>query len=67
MKMQKEELEKYTDIIVLFIKKRECVAVPNSVFSEVLKTLETRKISFTFKKDAKSKWTIIHALYCNCN
>lgn len=67
MKLGNEDLQKYAELVILFLKKKECVSVPNSVFRDLLKIIESNNVSFTFKKDPKSKWTIIHALYCNCN
>lgn len=60
------DLDKYGQLVISFLNKKECVAIPNRVFKDVLKIIENENISFTFKKDKKSKWTVVHALYCHC-
>jgi len=61
------DIQTTADLVLSFLKDRKCIAIPTRVLFEVVKKIENNNISFTFKNDSKSKWTVIHALYCYCH
>jgi len=61
------DLQTTADLVLSFLKDKKCTAIPTRILFDVLKKVENNNISFTFKNESKSKWTVIHSLYCHCH
>ena len=61
------DLQTTADLVISFLKDKKCVTIPTRVLFGVIKIIEKKNITFTFKNEPKSKWTVIHALYCHCH
>ena len=54
------DLQTTSDLVLSFLKDKKCTAIPTRILFEVIKRVENNNISFTFKNESKSKWTVIH-------
>jgi hypothetical protein len=61
------DIQNTADLVLSYLKDRKCTAIPTRVLFKVVEKIENKNISFTFKNESKSKWTVIHALYCHCH
>lgn len=61
------DIQTTADLVLSFLKDRKCTSIPTRVLLDVFKKIENNNVSFTFKNEPKSKWTVIHALYCHCH
>ncbi len=61
------DIKNTADLVLSYLKDRKCTAIPTRVLFKVVEKIENKNISFTFKNESKSKWTVIHALYCHCH
>lgn len=61
------DLQTTADLVLSFLKDKKCTAIPTRILFDIVKRVENNNISFTFKNESKSKWTVIHALYCHCH
>jgi hypothetical protein len=61
------DLKQCVELVLSFLKDKECVSIPTRALFKVVKVIENKNISFTFTNVPKSKWTVIHALHCHCH
>ena len=61
------DIQTTADLVLSFLKDSKCTSVPTRVLFDVFKKIENNNVSFTFKNEPKSKWTVIHALHCHCH
>ena len=59
-------VREYSELCYSFLKDNKCIQIPTRALFKVMEVIEDKEISFSFKNVPKSKWTTIHAPFCNC-
>lgn len=61
------DIQTYSELVLSILKYKKCIQIPTRILFQVVKYIEPKSISFSFKNIPGSKWTVLHCLYCNCH
>ena len=61
------DLQTTADLVISFLKDKKCVTIPTRVLFEVIKIIEKKNITFTFKNVPKSYSNLFVRILLYCN